>query len=220
MRPGLLAFVTFATLVIGPALAQSPVKLRGNGPGDIHAHLDWLSMPSIQEELKLTPDQAARARAIARKLREEWTRKEKEMAGLPHNELARKSIELAAIQYAEGMNALLDFLKPEQVDRYDQILFQRRGVWAMLEPDVARALELTEDQKRLIAETAREARDRFSLTMRLNQGNTNAIRELDLEIRRESLGRAVENLTVDQKKTWETIMGRPFAPKVGERVTR
>jgi hypothetical protein len=220
MRPGLLSFVTFATLAIGPALAQSPVKLRGNGPGNMHAHLDWLSMPSVQEELKLTPDQAARARAIARNLREEWTRKEKEMAGLPLNELARNSSELAANQYAEGMNALLDFLKPEQVDRYDQILFQRRKVGAMLEPDVAKALGLTEDQKRRIAEIAREGRDRFALTMRLNQGNTNAIRELELEITRESLGRAVENLTADQKKTWETLMGRPFAPKVDERVTR
>jgi hypothetical protein len=50
--------------------------------------------------------------------------------------------------HAENERVLAEILKPEQLKRLKQISYQRRGSNAFTDPDVAKAIQLTENQQK------------------------------------------------------------------------
>ena len=105
MRGELLAFAAFAMFAVEIATAQEQGKLRGNG-GAAPDCIGWLSMASVRQELKLQPEQAEKARVLARDSRERWEVEMKKLEGLPRKDLLLKISALADVQYEEGMKAL------------------------------------------------------------------------------------------------------------------
>ena len=125
----------------------------------------------------------------------------------------------ADAQYEEGMKALGAFLKPEQVDRFDQIMFQSRGAQAMMEPRMVEALKLSADQnaqvRRLVIESLNEQNRRVSA----NRTDPIAREIAVLGNRKEFRLRAEELLDADQKKIWDRISGPHFEKAIGDTVT-
>jgi hypothetical protein len=218
MRVELLVLVTFSGLLVEKASAQGPVKLRGNG-GSPAGCIGWLSMPSVQQELKLQPEQVDKARGIARDLHDRYEEARKSFEGLPRQETSQKLVALADAQYEEGMKALGAFLKMEQVDRFDQIWFQKRGARAMLEPRVVEALKLTDGQRKQINRVVVQSLNQQNVLVRDNRNDPIAQETKVLANVKEFKLRAVELLDADQKKIWEQISGPPFEKAIGDVVT-
>ena len=175
-------------------------------------------MRSVQLELKLDAEQSEKARVLAKELRERWDEEKKKTANLPRMEHALKDLALADAQYDEGMKALEAFLKPEQINRFDQILFQRRGARAMLEPRMAEALKLTSDQKQQINRIAFLGRNELSKIYEPPAQNGDSI-DLDAKVLanlKEFRLKAEEQLDPDQKKVWDQAAGPYFERAVGD----
>jgi type II secretory pathway component GspD/PulD (secretin) len=163
----------------------------------------------IQAEVKLTPEQIEKIRAlaesgappfdptVAEKLRaaqmdEERTALFAEMTKA--REAARK------LQEAE----LQKIVTPEQFTRLRQIAWQRAGVAALAEDEAQTALKLTDEQK---ASITKIAEDRRAAEMALG---FRAPREERDKLRQETEAKILAILTADQQTAWTTLQGPVF----------
>jgi hypothetical protein len=106
-------------------------------------------------------------------------------------------------------------LTPEQVKRFEQVVIQIMGIHGLadrrrelgLSPDqVTRIGRLQGDQTRAHNEAARNA---------FTEGARDAAavarsREKDWAIRREFYERALKELSAEQRKTWDSLIGPPY----------
>ena len=111
------------------------------------------------------------------------------------------------------MRSLRGFLRPEQVARFDQILFQQRLPMAMLEPNIAKTLRLTNEQAQQVATIQADAQNQTRAAIQGAKGDPKAAMPRLREIARGSTNKAVGLLTEDQMKTWEKLTGPPFDPQ-------
>ena len=120
---------------------------------------------------------------------------------------------MAEAHYEEGMKALGKFLKPEQLDRFDQILFQQRGAAAILEPASVKLLKLTQAQGKEIGGLLDAARKRQKKVYDAAKGDMKEAAPKLAAIGQQANTKAVDVLTPAQKKAWEKLTGEPFEVK-------
>jgi serine/threonine protein kinase len=89
---------------------------------------------AVQTELKLSDDQRAKVDEVRKRICSGPGRKFEPWAASPQ-------------EWQTAEKDLMDCLKPDQQKRLGQIALQMRGSWALLDPDVARELNLTVDQR-------------------------------------------------------------------------
>ncbi len=141
-----------------------------------------LNNPSVQTELKLSPQEVA---DILKKYNEE-------------------SVALLAKVLAEKA-------KPETVTRFNQIRTQTLGFAAFQDSSVVKALKLTEDQVKEIKEIADDQRKEMEELFQGGGGGGGGERFTKMgEIQKASLTKAVAVLKDEQKKTWEEMKGKTF----------
>src|SRR5262249_19273431 len=100
-------------------------------------------------------------------------------------------------------------LSADQLKRFKQIQLQQAGAGAFTQPDVQKALKLTDEQQEAIKTISEDAaKQRRDLTQGGGRGQGNA--EKMTAIRKESLDRIQKLLTADQKKTWKDLTGDAF----------
>ena len=113
---------------------------------------------SVQKELKLDDQQIEKAKELAQKNREEMQEK---FQGLQDLEKAERRTKMHGDQparlNASALKGVSEFLKPEQLARLKQISYQRQGVMAFNDPEVAKKLNLTDTQKTDIQAIVRES---------------------------------------------------------------
>ena len=138
-----------------------------------------LRSPQVQTELKLTDDQKGKVGALAGE---------------------RGSAKDAEPKIAE-------ILKPEQLARLKQIHLQVAGVQGLNNPEVVKALALTDDQRSKIKALQDDARTK----MQGMQGMSREERMAKmLEIRKENMAKALEILTPPQKEQFTKLQGAKF----------
>jgi hypothetical protein len=213
--------VLLASLLAGPAMAQ---RQKGDKQGRGGAGMRGaggvamiLSNPGAQEELKLAPDQIAKVTETIAKVRKNHEDDFAKVRELSPTEQRQKMQELGKAASEEILKDLEDTLKPEQTKRLKEIELQVRGMQALLDPDVATALTLSDAQK----EKIKSIEDDLTAEMRSLRpaggpgggggggAGGNPFQKMQA-LRKEATKKALGVLTDAQKKTWQEMTGKPF----------
>src|SRR5262245_35878887 len=106
-----------ATLLTGLALMLChPLWGQQAIPFEAFGGLEfYLQDANFVKDLKLTPDQLAKARTTSRQVKEKHRADIAKLANVPKEELAKKFEELEKTVHDATIQALADVLKPEQI---------------------------------------------------------------------------------------------------------
>lgn len=197
-----------ALFTAAPALAQQGRGGMGGGMGMVGPGI--VAYPAVQKELKLTDEQAEKARTFAQdyqaKMRESMTG----LQDLDQSERMQKMQEIARKHSAEGMKEVEGMLKPEQTARLKQIIFQARGIDAFSDPEVAKELAITPDQKDKVGNLVETMRSENRAAMQDANGDRQAAAAKQAKIRKETLAKALALMTPEQVAKVKTMTGEPF----------
>jgi hypothetical protein len=193
--------LVLAVPAVGVAAAR-PAELPV--PEGTTVKLILLRQKSVQKELKLTPDAVRKIMAFTNKQYEE----------------ARKALELGMEERRRKFEALgrenrkflADNLNPGQRKRLDQITMQLTGLMQLRRPEVARALELTEDQSRKVKEMQTEARKH--LRELIDAKDSEGRKEKLAKLREQTRKKVMALLTDKQRAKVRELVGEPFKGEI------
>jgi len=202
-----LAQITLAAalvaMAVSPALAQERQRQRpggrfgGFGGGMVYL----LTQKSVQEELKLSEEQVKKVEELRTKQRESF----QGLRDLSQEERQKKMRE----QGEATQKAVAGILKPEQLKRGRQISLQLQGAGALRNEEVAKALNITDDQKEKIREIQRKS---FEEMRGLGRGEE--ARTKIQELRKATNEKVMAVLTAEQKTKLKEMQGKPFTGKI------
>jgi hypothetical protein len=207
MRTRLLRFLGLC-LAIGvatPLLAQRP---GGFGGGISTAML--VGQKSVQEEVKLTDDQVAKAKKVNDDIRAKYA-DDLKSAGKDKD----KRMEITKKMSAETAKALSEVLKPDQLKRIHQIEIQLGGLQVLSRDDVAKELKLTDKQKDDLKGRADDLRK--DTTDIFKDAGKDKFAEAAVKVRtlgQEAAAKFVSTLSDDQKALYKEMTGKKFEGKI------
>ena len=166
----------------------------------------YLNQKSVQEELKLSDEQVKKLKELSDKQREAF----QGLRDLSQEERRTKMQESAkATQKAIG-----EILNDKQQKRLKQIELQQQGGRALANEDVAKTLNLTDEQKKKVQTILTEGRPAAG-------GGGGQRGQLDEEARKKmEEARKARNekilgvLNDEQKAKWKEMTGEPFTGKI------
>jgi hypothetical protein len=181
---------------------------------------------AVQEEVELGEDKQAEIKQLAEKLRAERSGERPDFDTMSEDERETFFAELRERRKKETETAnsgLAKILTKQQMDRLTQISLQLRGVHALTDPEVAKKLDLSDDQQKKITE-AMSARDETIRKRRQELLRTDRdderpkIREELPKLRKEQDEKVFAVLNDQQKQQFEKMKGEPFEmPEGGSR---
>jgi hypothetical protein len=225
-------FVAGSLLIVGMvAMVQAQ---PGRGGGGFGGPLFLVTNKAVQEELKMTEDQATKVNEwrgeFFAKIGEIYKDKGVDLKGgfgkdISEEDRAKRAeagAEVTRVAYKE----LGDILKKEQIDRLKQIDRQQMGVNAFVNAEVADTLKLTDSQKTSVkgitgdyTKESREIRAEASKDRKGKggKGGFGGFGRTDPEtqkkiakVEKEAIGKIVDLLDDTQKKTWKEMVGAEF----------
>jgi Spy/CpxP family protein refolding chaperone len=201
-----------------PPPGQSP------GPGRVERQGTWielgagplgiLSIDQVQQELRLTAEQREKLKTLGQQIRDEVRKQVEELPGLsPEVRQARLAEIIAKSRLTADSvrKQVLDSLQPEQQARLREVTIQLRGPIALADEEIARALNLTEQQRaeiKAIRESALEGVR--SLTAPLREKHEAPTPELEAkaaDLQRQAVEQSLGVLTPEQKESLEKMQG-------------
>jgi Spy/CpxP family protein refolding chaperone len=201
MRNLMLAALMVAVSV-SPAFGQRQRQGQGRGfGGGMMGGVGLLANKAVQEDLKLTPEQAKAAQELAGKQRGEF----QGLQNLSPEERREKMQELNK----KNQEAIATLLKPEQQKRFKQLSLQAGGVMALaMNPEAAKEVGITDDQKEKLQTMQRES----AVQMRelFQGGDFQEAAKKMAETRKTNNEKAMSLLTAEQKTKWKALTGEPF----------
>lgn len=163
-----------------------------------------LTNKALQDELKVSDDLKEKFTKFEETQRAEMQK----LATLGQDDDDQIARLKAQIKVIEDRKALLKDLSSEQTKRLDQIDRQRMGLRAFSNDKVAKELKISDDQKDKIKtineELQKDTRELF--TAGFGPDTQKKMQSLN----EESLDKAVELLTADQRKQWKEMTGEKF----------
>ncbi|MGD9649115.1 MAG: hypothetical protein AB7U73_25615 [Pirellulales bacterium] len=210
MRRHTFWIVALAVTLAIPAQtwAQRPGGGQGRGRGMFGGgtgmELFLLGQDSVQKELSISEEQAAKARELGEKQRESFGNfrelsQEERRAKMEEN---RKALE----------SGLAEILKPEQAARLKQIALQQRGPSAIGDPTIAATLDLSADQKQQVETITRKG---FEEMRGLREGGAPAAAREKFQALRKAQGdKLIAVLTPVQQSKWNEMVGPPFTGEI------
>ena len=213
MRNGTRAIWTFglltaALLTPGATFAQGRGG-AGGGMGGM-AGPGLIGNPAVQKELKLTDEQAEKAKDFAEEYREKTRESMAKLEGLEGEDRMKKATELNMANSKAGMKDVNAMLKPEQAKRFGQIVFQLRGIEALTDPDHAKALKVTADQSEKVKSLIQDQRAETREAMQDSGGDRAASMQKVLKIRKETNAKAMALMTPEQMTMYKEMSGETF----------
>jgi aspartate oxidase len=173
---------------VGLAVSATQAQQRGGGRGGAGM---YLAAKSVQEELKISEDDAKKITDALRAIDRQATPEER----------AEKTKKI-----------MTDNLKEDQIKRLNQIMWQREGVGrAIGNPDVQAALKLDDKQKDQIKTIREDAQKKRTDLGRPSADNRDKLTEL----RKKESDDITAVLTEDQKKAWKDLLGEEFKGEIG-----
>lgn len=183
------------TMAVSPALAQQ--RQRGGGFGFGGNTIFLLGQKSVQEELKLSDEQIKKVQGLAEKQREMF----QNFRDLSQEERREKMQELA--------KAVDKILQPQQLKRVKQIALQQAGVRAVNDEEVAKSLNVTDEQKEKIRDLQRKS---FEEMQGLGRDEEGAKKRQ--EIMKATNEKMMAVLTAEQKTKLKEMQGEPFKGEI------
>jgi Spy/CpxP family protein refolding chaperone len=211
--------------------AQRPGAQKGKGGqggfqgrgGFMDVNTLILSNEALQEEVKITSEQKDKFKPVAEK-QTALNKKTAEMfqggakgkgkGGFDKDKMTEMQKEREAVT-EEAKKVVDTTLTTEQKTRLKQIGVQAMNVRAFTNEEVVTALKLTDEQKDKIKgiseeynKDAAELRPRFGQQQDAEKAAENQKKLTRLQ--RETVNKAVDSLTAEQKSEWTKIVGEPF----------
>jgi hypothetical protein len=189
-------------LLLAPA---APAQQFMPGPGTL------LTNGGVQKELKMDKDQVEKVTQAVTKFRDDH---KDELDKVRDPNLSREERAEVMKKVSEASQKMLaDVLKPEQRKRLRQIQLQQQGIIAFADPEVLKALNLTDEQKEKLKAVNDEARQKMQDIFQKAAGDRQEAMKQMAELRKENLASAMKILTDEQKKSWKELTGEPFEVK-------
>ena len=179
----------------------------------------------LRDDLKLTPEQAARIAKLPEVIRE-GHKEERGQLRKKREELEQARLALESRQAEQMAKAMIDVLTPEQRRRLEQVRLQSLGLAVWGDPAVQKALQLTDEQKAAVNKVRTEAKASAVEMMRkaseeaYRESGATSPRTQQLRERKAAAAyravqaRAVAVLTPEQQKQWRELIGPPFRLRV------
>jgi Spy/CpxP family protein refolding chaperone len=194
------------------ALLSTPAWAQGRGgfggPGAGGAML--LVNKGVQEELKVTEDQASKLETLSQATRDKMR---EAMQDVPQEERFQKMAEIGPKIQADVDKGLAEILKPEQVKRFHQIQIQAASYNAFSQPKVAEKLKLTDSQKAKIKEISDYARAARGEIFQSAQDDREGAMKKMQELNKTTFEKVTVLLTPEQKTEWKDLIGAPYEVK-------
>jgi hypothetical protein len=159
-----------------------------------------LTEPTVQDDLKLNSEQKTKLKSVADKLREEWAENKDKIEKMTPEERGK----LAKETSKKTNDAIVGVLDEKQVKRLKQIDLQDRGPLALFDPEVRKALDVTDDQigqvKSLVKDSLPDMEKAYKA------GDRTKLDEL-VKSAREKFQKI---FTKEQKTKWAEMTGEPL----------
>jgi Spy/CpxP family protein refolding chaperone len=204
-----VAMAVLAAGLAAAALAQSTVPLPGLQTGLERANL--LQNKSVQDELKITAEQDAQLRKIAREFEQEH--KDDIAKALADKKDRKKLHELQKLALETMSKGANHVLRPEQFKRLGQIELQLRGIWGLVRSETQRRLNLSDKQKLEIRSIVENLEKGIKEAGKDDKNRAEAWKKIHA-LYQEANQQALDRLTEPQRKTWKEMVGEPFELKV------
>ena len=207
-RPMFLAVGFLSAALLSPAAVQAQGR-GGMGGGGGMAGPGLVSNPAVAKELKLTEEQTEKAKGFTEEFRAKGTEMMSELEGMEGAERTMK-------HNAAGMKEVAAMLKPDQEKRFKQIVFQARGVDVLSDPEIAKSLKVTSEQKDKVKNLL-EAQQSEMREARTSAGSDrNVMMEKTNAIRKETTAKAMALMSPEQMTMYKEMAGEPFTvPPMG-----
>ncbi len=107
---------------------------------------------------------------------------------------------------------LKETLKEDQLKRLRQLILQQEGMSAVGQPDVAKELNMTDDQRKQFMTLMQDLHKKVEPLLKQAQegGDPQEIGPKIMKLRKEQEGKLEAVLTDAQKKQWKEMLGKPF----------
>ena len=200
---------TFFTLVLVLAVpagfAAAEEKNAPIAPETTTSQLLLLRQKSVQKELKLDEDTVKKIMEFTNKEADEYGKALKDLKG---KERAAKFEELEKA----NKKFLEDNLSADQRKRLEQVTLQVTGLYQLGRADVAKLLNLTEEQQTKFEDMQKEARKALEeiITSTERAGKNEKLAKL----REETNKKILAALTDEQKAKVKEIVGEPFKGEI------
>lgn len=198
-----IALAVAVTLFASVGFARQ-IVIQGKG--------EPIQRKDVQRELKLTPDQVKKIDAEADRFRSEMQDSMQAMMPRQGGGGGVVSIDMRSTMQklnAEHKQRIAAILNSDQEKRYKQCVLQIQGIAAVLDPEVQKALGLTQAQIKDIAEAQNNNRMQFRSTDGSMPDRAEIMRQA--EKNRKQLEAALEKIvTADQKSTLKKMAGPAF----------
>lgn len=177
-----------------------------------------LSMPEVQKELKMTPEQNDKVKTKQADVRTA-TQAIMEKAGgfqalrdMSPEDRTKLQADMQEVQ----TKAVKEVLDETQMKRFHQLELQRQGPNAFTMPEVKKALDITDEQSTKIAaiqmeqqQAMRDARQGFD-PQNATADDRAAMQKKMADAQKVTLDKTLAVLTPDQAKKWKEMTGEPF----------
>jgi Spy/CpxP family protein refolding chaperone len=196
-------FCKWALVLAAGTVWAAPARAGGQDdvPGKTTFQLLLLRQKSVQQELKITPEQAKKIQEFCNKEHEAFLKAVK----LGKEEAEKKILELRAA----NQKFLEDNLSEAQRKRLGQIYLQVTALHQLVQPEAAKALNLTDAQQTKFKEMHAEARKKFFAILEAKENRE--ARHQKLKQMREEVYKAIgEVLTAEQKAKAKELVGEEF----------
>ena len=183
---GFLTSPVAGQIILQPNLFQNP--------------LIFVENRDIQKDLKLSEDQARKLVELSRAHAES-------IRGLgfqPADLEKRKKANEAALK---GLGDLLD---AGQTKRLKQLELQQRGAGVFGDPQIAKDLAITPEQRGAIITVLQGSNPKWIAIIQGAKGNQQEIQKKLAEVHRDLSADIVKKLTKDQQAKWRDLAGMPF----------
>jgi hypothetical protein len=191
----LLAALTLATLWL-PARAQQPQ--RRDQVGIEPPTLRLLTQKSVQEELKMTPEQIQKLSLAFKKMRKLRDDADDQDKKLDFPDLIKINDALVK-----------EILSADQGKRLKQISLQIGGARVFSKPALAKELKITEEQAKKLKTIQEESLAKVKKLFEEGESRQ-AVQKKVAEVNQEAMKKAHEVLTAEQRARWQEMIGAPF----------
>ena len=186
-----IATFVFATVLLSPFfLSAAPAEQRADLPRGVIGMVQIVNDASVQRDLDLTDKQMGEVKKVAMLLAQVRDGKAQSQA---------------KTQLSESLSA-------EQLKRLKQIYWQRLGGYALLEPEVATLLKISEEQQKeftvVQAINAAEHKKMLDFMSRARFRSAEAVEEFKAKYRTAATQRLLAILTPDQVVVLEKLLGK------------
>jgi Spy/CpxP family protein refolding chaperone len=169
--------------------------------------LMFLAQKSVQQDLKLSDEQIKKIGEALTRQREEFNK----LRELPREERDKKYAEL----FGASCKLTKEIVNCEQGHRLRQIIWQQQGALAFGCPEVAKALELTSEQKEKIQAIHQELRDAGRKLFAAEQAPPREeIHKKMKDLHKDAAAKMLALITEEQKEKWHELTGAPFAGEI------